>query len=88
MKPQGISLGNIQTKGLKMAKANLDLLYKLHKAQADYLLEYLESGEEVSSGTLAAVNTFLKNNEITVDMVEENSVQSLTQKFKELIEDN
>jgi len=70
-----------------MAKANLDLLYKLHKAQADYLLEYLESGEEVSSGTLAAVNTFLKNNEITVDMVEENSVMSLTQKFAELVED-
>ena len=66
-------------------KANVNELYNLHKKVAEYYLEALESGEDLSSGTLAAINTFLKNNEIKVDIVESSPAQNLTFKLQELI---
>ena len=68
-----------------MAKASMDKLNKLHDIIAQYYIEAVESGEELSSGTLAAINSFLKTNEITVDLVEESGEQSLTFKLKELM---
>ena len=69
----------------QMAKANKQELYELHKMVAEYYMDALRSGEDLSSGTLAAINTFLKNNEIKVDVVEESPTQNLTFKLQELI---
>ena len=73
-----------------MAKANMDLMNELHGVVAKYYKEYmadaLADGEEVSSGTLAAVNTFLKNNNITVDMVESDDMLDLGQSFRDMVE--
>ena len=64
-----------------MAKANMDLMNELHGVLAKYYKGYmqdaLEDNEEVSSGFLAAVNTFLKNNNITVDMIESDEMMDL-----------
>jgi len=70
-----------------MAKANMDLMHTLHRKQADYLIEALESGEELASGTLAAINAFLKNNEIQVDIIENSPTQDLTHKFMQLVQE-
>jgi ABC-type Zn uptake system ZnuABC Zn-binding protein ZnuA len=69
-----------------MAKANKEELYTLHKMIAEYYMEALESGEDLSSGTLAAINTFLKNNDIKMDVVEESPAQNLTFKLQQLIQ--
>lgn len=66
-------------------KANMEELYGLHKMIAGYYAEAIESGEDLSSGTLAAINTFLKNNDIKVDVVEAEGKQNLTFKLKELM---
>ncbi len=63
----------------------MDELYDLHKLVAQYYAEALESGEDLSSGTLAAINTFLKNNEIKVDVVEKSPAQNLSFKLQQLI---
>jgi len=68
-----------------MAKANLTKLNELHGVIAKYYVEAVESGEELSSGTLAAINAFLKNNDITVDVVEDSPAQSLSNKLQLLI---
>ena len=70
-----------------MAKANLKQLHELHKVIAEYYVEAVGSGEELSSGTLAAINAFLKNNDITVDIIEDSPTQDLTNKLKLLIMD-
>jgi ABC-type Zn uptake system ZnuABC Zn-binding protein ZnuA len=70
-----------------MAKASIDKLNILHDLIADYYAEAIESGEELSSGTLAAINAFLKNNNITVDLVEESPTQNLTFKLQELMKE-
>lgn len=68
-----------------MAKANKEVMYELHKLIAEYYIEAVESGEDLSSGTLAAINTFLKNNDVKMDVVEEGATQNLTFKLNELI---
>ena len=67
-------------------KANMEELYELHKLIAEYYAEAIQSGEDLSSGTLAAINTFLKNNDIKVDIAEREDKQNLTFKLKELLE--
>lgn len=69
-----------------MAKANMNELHDLHRLIAEYYQEAINSGEDLSSGTLAAINTFLKNNDIKVDVVENSPAQNLTFKLKELVE--
>ncbi len=68
-------------------KANLSELHKLHKAIAKYYIDAAESDEELSSGTLAAINAFLKNNNITVDVVEQSPTESLTNRLQSLIKE-
>ncbi len=58
----------------------------LHSLLASYYSDLLESGEELSSGNLAAINTFLKNNDIKIDVVDSNPLQNLSFKIKELVE--
>jgi len=70
-----------------MAKASLSKLHDLHGAIAEYYIEAARSDEELSSGTLAAINAFLKNNDITVDVIEDSPTQSLTNKLQLLIMD-
>jgi hypothetical protein len=72
-----------------MAKADMNLMNELHNVVAkyykDYMSDALEDGEEVSSGTLAAVNTFLKNNNITVDLVESDDMLDLGLQLREMV---
>ena len=68
-------------------KANLNELHKLHSVIAKYYIEAAESDEELSSGTLAAINAFLKNNNITVDVIEDSPEQNFSSKLKLLIKD-
>lgn len=71
-----------------MAKASLNKMNTLHDLIAQYYIDAVESGEELSSGTLAAINSFLKTNEIIVDVVEDSPATSLTFKLKELMKEN
>jgi ABC-type Zn uptake system ZnuABC Zn-binding protein ZnuA len=66
-------------------KANMAELHSLHKLIAGYYADAINSGEDLSSGTLAAINTFLKNNDIKVDVVEQTEGQNMTFKLNELI---
>jgi len=72
----------------KPAKASIDLLNELHCEIALYYIDCVKSGEDLSSGTLAAINSFLKTNEITADLVELGKEQNFSLKLKELIEIN
>lgn len=60
-------------------------LHSLHKLIAEYYKEAIESGEDLSSGTLAAINTFLKNNDIKVDIAEQSDKQNLTHRLQDLV---
>lgn len=68
-----------------MAKATMSKMNELHDLIATYFITELESGEQLSSGTLAAINAFLKNNSITADVVESSPTQDLSVKFRDLI---
>ena len=69
-----------------MAKANLETLHTLHRKIAEYYIEAADSGEELSSGTLAAINSFLKNNDITVDIIENSKTENFSSKLQLLIQ--
>lgn len=69
-----------------MAKASMKEVEALHALLATYYTELLQEGEELSSGTLAAINTFLKNNDVKVDVAESSPLQNLSFKIKELVE--
>jgi len=66
-------------------KASIGKLESLHNLLAEYFIGQLDSGEELSSGTLAAINSFLKNNDISVDIVESNPLQNLNYKVQSII---
>lgn len=68
-----------------MAKATHEKLDRLHDAIATYYLEAVASGEELSSGTLAAINAFLKNNDITADAVESAPLQNLNYRLQDIL---
>ena len=67
------------------SKATVEKLNALHGALAEYFLDVLDSGEELSGGTLAAINTFLKTNDITVDLTESNPLQNLQAKLRDMV---
>ena len=66
-------------------KANLDKLNELHNSLADYLIEMLESGEEVSGSVLSTANAFLKNNDIVADIIVTEDKQDLSSRIKKLV---
>jgi hypothetical protein len=70
-----------------MAKANIKKLDKLHDVLATYYGELLEEGERLSSGELAALNAFLKNNNVTADVTDSSPMQSLSLKIKDMIKE-
>jgi ABC-type Zn uptake system ZnuABC Zn-binding protein ZnuA len=68
-----------------MAKANRIEVEALHNLLCMYYADQLGSGEELSSGTLAAINAFLKNNDIKVDVMEQDSPQNLSNLLQNLV---
>jgi len=70
-----------------MGKVSADRLYDLQDKLVSYLVEELDSGEELSSGTLQAIRGILKDNDITSGVSEsepmQNLVSTLMQKHKE-----
>jgi prephenate dehydratase len=66
-----------------MAKANIEQLNGLHDQIANYFTSLLSSGERLQPGELSAALKFLKDNEITADLVESEPMQNLIQKFME-----
>lgn len=70
-------------------KASIEKLNALHDAIADYygtvVEEAIEEGAELSSGTLNAINGFLKTNNITADVVESEPLQNLSYRIADLI---
>ena len=66
-------------------KANIGQMHELHKIITEYYIEAVGSGEELASGTLAAINAHLKFNDITVDVIEESPEQDLSKNLRLLI---
>ncbi len=69
------------------SKATIGKLDGIHNLLAEYYTEQLESGEELSSGTLAALNAFLKNNNVTADVVESSPLQNLQLRISDLVKE-
>lgn len=68
-------------------KASMAKMNKIHDQLAEYFLEQLMSGLEISSGTLAAANAFLKNNNVSVDLSEAKPMQNLSYRIADLIKE-
>lgn len=64
-----------------MNKATIETLNGLHDKMADYFTNRLNSGEALPPGELSAILKFLKDNEITADVVESQPMQSLIKSF-------
>lgn len=62
-----------------MGKVSADRLYVLQDKLVTYLTEELDSGEEISSGTLQAIRGILKDNDITSGVTESEPMQNLVQ---------
>jgi len=62
-------------------KASIETLNTLHDKMASYFTELLISGERLAPGEVSAILKFLKDNEITVDVVESKPMQNLIQQF-------
>ena len=70
-----------------MGKASMKEVERLHSLLTNYYSDLLSEGEEISSGTLAAINTFLKNNDVKVDIVAEEGPQNLSFRIRDLIKE-
>ncbi len=66
-------------------KAKVTELEDLHKKVSNYYMDALDCGDDISSGTLNAINTFLKQNEVVVDRRESDNMSKLTTEFAKLI---
>jgi ABC-type Zn uptake system ZnuABC Zn-binding protein ZnuA len=62
-----------------MGKVSAQRLYDLQDKLVTYLVEELDSGEEISSGTLQAIRGILKDNDITSGVTESEPMQNLVQ---------
>jgi ABC-type Zn uptake system ZnuABC Zn-binding protein ZnuA len=58
-------------------KVTADRLYDLQDKLITYLVEELDSGEALSSGTLQAIRGVLKDNDITSGIAESEPMQDL-----------
>lgn len=67
----------------KVSKASLETMYELHNKVASTFLKLLES-EQLSVQELTAITKFLKDNNITVDIVESESVMSITESITKI----
>ena len=64
-----------------MAKANIEDLNGLHDMMATYFSNLLKSDERLAPGELSAILKFLKDNEITADIIESKPMNNLIQSF-------
>jgi len=62
-------------------KATIGALNGLHEQMATYFAQMITSGERLAPGELSAVLKFLKDNEITADIVESKPMANLIQNF-------
>ena len=67
-------------------KANIDTLNSLHDRLANYFTALLdgamrEDGEKLNPGEISAILKFLKDNEITADVIESKPMGSLIESF-------
>mgnify|MGYP006883066911 CR=1 FL=1 len=62
-------------------KATVEVLNGLHDQMAQYFTQMITSGERLAPGELSAVLKFLKDNEITADVVESKPMANLIQNF-------
>jgi len=66
-------------------KASMEKLNELHNLLTEYYIETLEEGEEISSGSLSAINAFLKNNDVVAEVTESEPLMDLSAKLKEFM---
>ena len=78
-----MSSGLIKGTYMGMEKATQDVLNALHSDLANYFSERLLSGEPMPAGELSAINAFLKNNNITSDLLTAEPLQDLLKEFTE-----
>jgi len=64
-------------------KADLETLNGLHEQMAAYFNDLLSGGERLAPGELSAILKFLKDNEITADIIESKPMANLVQSFLE-----
>jgi len=64
-------------------KADIEVLNGLHDKMAAYFTELLTGGDRLAPGELSAILKFLKDNEITADIVESKPMANLIQNFME-----
>ena len=62
-------------------KANIEVLNGLHDQMATYFVSLLQSDERLAPGELSAILKFLKDNEITADIVESKPMSNLIESF-------
>ncbi len=65
-----------------MSKANIETLNTIHDLLATHYIAKLQSGE-LSPAELTAVNNFLKQNDITADVVESKPMMNLVEEMKD-----
>lgn len=68
-------------------KASVEILNCLHDKMATYFSDLLESGERLAPGEVSAILKFLKDNDITADVVESKPMQNLIQQFLNNVEE-
>ena len=64
-------------------KASMGDMYELHNLLAKKFLKMME-GDELDVKQLSAVAKFLKDNEVTVDIIESNEMKSLSQSIHQI----
>lgn len=62
-------------------KATVEHLNTLHGQMASYFVNLLEGNDRLAPGELTAILKFLKDNEITADIVESKPMQNLIDGF-------
>ena len=65
-----------------MSKANIETLNNIHDLLATHYKNKLTSGE-LSPAELTAINNFLKQNDITADVVESKPMMNLVEEMKD-----
>jgi len=65
-----------------MSKANIETLNNIHDLLATHYVNKLKSGE-LTPAELTAVNNFLKQNDISADIVESKPMMNLVEEMKD-----
>lgn len=68
-----------------MAKASRKVIEELHGKIAEYYLDVLEDEMELSSGTLNAINSFLKQNNVVAEEIEDSPFKNIHNRLQSLI---